>query len=297
MYVIIGANGYLGSYIIKNVLEQTKEKVLATARDLSRVHKMDRVEWMSCDIQDDSSVDSLVRYINNEDNIKIVYLAAFHHPDKVEKNRKLAWQINVTALSKFLERIFEVRGVQSAVYASTDSVYGESIEGYHFKESDNLKPVNFYGHCKCAAEALMINIGFSVVRFPFLISPSIVYKPHFYDEIVKVLKDGNEFEMYEDSYRSSLSFDNAAYLLVKYMESGKVQDIVNICGDDDLSKYDVGRLIAQREGLDVSLIKPIRLSKAQENFTTKRANSTLMDNSRFKKIMNIERIDIFDRNI
>lgn len=291
MYAVIGANGYLGSYCIKAILDLTDEKVVATARDLSRVNKHDRVEWIACDMQSDDSVDSLIVRLKPENNLKIIYLAAYHHPDKVQENQQLAWDINVTCLSKFLNK---ATFAEKIFYASTDSVYGESIDKHHFVETDPLNPVNFYGHNKCAAEALMVHLGRNVVRFPFLISPSIIYKPHFYDVIADNVKAGKPFEMFEDSYRSSLSFKNAGRLLIRLMEKDNVPQIVNVCGDKDYSKYDVGLLIADKENVSRNLIVPVSINQPQENFTTRRAKSTLMDNTLLKKTLGLSCIDIFD---
>jgi dTDP-4-dehydrorhamnose reductase len=294
MYVVVGANGYLGSYIVKNILTKTNEQVIATARTLNHVLENNRVEWQICDVQNDNDVNRLVMKIGNVDeDVKLVYLAAFHHPDKVEQNQFLAWEINVVSLARFINRMAGV--VKCAYYASTDSVYGESIDGYRFKEEDMLRPVNFYGHSKCAAESLMVHRGFNVVRFPFLISPSIIYKPHFYDTIVASLGKGKKFEMYMDSYRSSLSFDNAGWLLVELMERDNVPQILNVCGDRDLSKYEVGLKIAERENLDSNLVIPVSIQGVrQENFRVERATSTLMDNSKIKDILGLEKIDIFE---
>lgn len=291
MYAIIGANGYLGSYCIREILKTTDESIIATARDLSRVDDYERVKWIHYDVQSDESVDSLIDVMKLEKNLKIIYLAAYHHPDLVEQNRQLAWHVNVTCLSKFLNKTAFAKKI---FYASTDSVYGNSFAKYHFIETDPLRPVNFYGHNKCAAEGLMIHMGRNVVRFPFLISPSLIYKKHFYDVIVENIIKGNSFEMFEDSYRSSLSFDNASKLLIRLMEEDTVPQIINVCGDKDLSKYDVGLMIADRIGASRDLIVPISISKPQENFTTKRATSTLMDNSLLKNVLGLTYIDIFD---
>ena len=119
MYAIIGANGYLGSYAIKAILNRTNESVIATARNLEKVNKSERVTWIKCDIQSDDSVKQLLSILEKHDNLKILYLAACHHPDMVEKNKMLAWDINVTSLSKFINKaVFASR----IIYASTDSV-------------------------------------------------------------------------------------------------------------------------------------------------------------------------------
>jgi len=141
-----------------------------------------------------------------------------------------------------------------------------------------------------------VHKGRNVVRFPFLISPSLAGKPHFYDRIVESLKKDEPFEMYEDSYRSSLSFENAARLLVALVEKGNRHPIVNVCGDKDLSKYDVGLMVAEREGLNKDLIIPVKMGEITvEGFVTKRATSTLMDNSLLKEILGLEYVDIFER--
>ena len=289
MYCIIGANGYLGSYVKKAVLELTDEKIICVGSSIDK-YEDNRVKNIKCDISDRKEVDKLIKLLKKEDEVKVVYLAAYHNPDLVEENRDLAWNINITSLAYFINN---VSFAKEFYYVSTDSVYGESIDFYHFKETDKLKPVNFYGHNKVVAEAITMGCNRNVVRFPFLISPSLVSKPHFYDRIVESLKNNEPFEMYEDSYRSSLSFENAAKLLVKLIEIGNKERIVNVCGDKDLSKYDVGLLIAEKEGLNKDLIVPITMDKTVDGFTTKRATSTLMDNSLLKEILNLEYVDIF----
>ena len=292
MYCIVGANGFLGSYIKKIILEDTDENIICADLIISETQENPRVSWRVCDITNRSSVNVLLKELKGYDEIKIIYLAAYHNPDLVEQNRELAWNINVTSMSYFVSHASFAKCIY---YPSTDSVYGESADFYHFKEDDQLNPVNFYGHNKCAAEAVLVHLGRNVVRFSFLISPSLTNKPHFYDRIVETLRDGRPFEMYVDSYRSSLSFENAARIMIALVESDNPNPIVNVCGDRDLSKYDVGLLIADREGLDRNLIIPITMDKAVDGFLTKRATSTLMDNSLLKKTLGLEYVDIFER--
>ena len=67
MYLVIGANGFLGSYIIKNILENTKENILATTRKLEFCDEKDRVEWLKCEITDDNDIINLVRKIDDRE--------------------------------------------------------------------------------------------------------------------------------------------------------------------------------------------------------------------------------------
>ncbi len=290
MYVVVGARGFLGSYIVRSVLKDTTEDVLAIARNVEGMPSDDRVRWASCDVTDGDDVRRLNEgYLRQNEDNKIVYLAAYHHPDEVEKNPRLAWDTNVTSLSRFLNT---AENVVRFFYPSTDSVYGDSVDGHHFLETDALAPVNRYGRQKCAAEAMVTAYGYNVVRFPFLIAPSLAPgKKHFYDVIAATLKAGEPMEMFADSYRSALDFGQAAELTVRLMELPEAAPaIVNVCGDEDLSKYDIGLRIADKLGVSRELVKPISINGGSGIFQAKRAASTLMDNGLLKKTLGLTEV-------
>ena len=291
MYIVIGGRGFLGSYIVRSIVKNTDEKIIATARNIEDMKSSEKIEWVSCDITDDAEFDSLIRLVSGEKNIKVIFLAAYHNPDMVASNPELAWDINVTTLSKCINKL---RFVDRLFYASTDSVYGNSKDGYRFTENDSLNPVNIYGRNKCAAEAIVRFAGFNVVRYPFLIAPSLAHgKKHFYDVMVEKLKNGEKIEMVSDSYRSSLSFETAADLLIELCESNKnIPDVLNICGDDDLSKYDIGLMLADKLGVSHDNVIPIKISQGKDIFKSPRASSTLMDNSLVKEILGKEKIKL-----
>ncbi len=292
MYVIIGANGYLGTYLVKNILESTDEKILAVARE-ARGYSL--TEFCACDVTNEQDVVKLNKeYLTNSANNKIIYLAAYHDPDMVERNPRLAWDTNVTSLARFLNT---VENIECFFYASTDSVYGESTTTYRFRESDELHPVNRYGIHKCIAERMVTGYGYNVVRFPFLISHSLVpNRKHFYDEIVETISKNNPINMLSDSYRSALDFNTASKLLIELIEKRvpEMPQIINVCGDEALSKYDIGLRIADRLKASKDLIRPIsNMGKdAADIFTVKRASSTLMDNAVLKNFLNLQEIRI-----
>lgn len=292
MYLVVGANGFLGSYMLKNILEKTNDFIVAVARNIEKVTENSRIKWISCDIANAVQVDELCKEMEKYVNIKIIFLAAYHNPDMVEKNPQLAWNINVTSLSYFINKL---QNVKCLFYPSTDSVYGNSIDGYHFKEDDVLNPVNTYGRQKCAAESVVMWYGYNVVRYPFLIASSLSpVKEHFYDLIVKTLVSGKAIEMFTDSLRSSMSFDTGAALLIELMENytEDIPKILNVCGDDDLSKYDIGLMMAEKLGVDSKFVVPISTASSEGIFEAKRAQSTLMDNLKLKEVLGLNEIKL-----
>lgn len=290
MYVIIGANGYIGSYFVKNVLEHTADEILAAGRSIDVDAHYDRIKCMQCDVCNDLDLERVSERLSGEREVKAVYLAAYHHPDKVKENPELAWNVNITALSRVLNSLGRVK---CFFYISTEMVYGEGTLKRKFREDDELNPVNLYGRQKKAAEAVVLGYGFNVVRFPFVIGASLLRsKKHFYDVIVDTLRDGRAVEMFEDAYKSALDFDTATELVIRLIEnySEDMPKIINVSGDAALSKYEIGLEIARKNKLNECLVKPVSLYADHEIFSEKRAGCTLLDNSLIKKILNIETI-------
>lgn len=290
MYLIIGASGFLGRYCLKNVLENTNEKIIATYSQKCPEFTNPRVEWVSLDVCDTVALKDLAARVDN--TTKIIYLAAFHHPDKVEEFPELAWNINIVALANAVNLFHKAK---CFYYSSTDTVYGEGSKNRKFVENDALNPVNLYGVHKALAEKICLAKGFNVVRFPFIFGTSLVEnRPHFFDKIKADLEQGKTVEMFSDSYRSTLSFNQCAYYLVSLIEKFGAcpEKIVNIAGDDVMSKYDAALALADKYNLDKNLIKPISVNSINGIFKAKRAASSVLDNGKLKSLLNINEIHL-----
>lgn len=291
MYLVVGASGYLGSYVIKNILMRTTEAVTAMARQPDLWEDEQRVRWIPCDIADFDSVEKTAGQLSGYQDLKIIFLAAYHLPDQVRKNPREAWNINITSLAHFINCGWNAKCL---FYISTEMVYGEGGSCL-FREQDALNPVNLYGKHKAAAESMICGYGYQVLRMPFLIGPSILQKKkHFYDEILEDLKNHKTVKMFEDAYKNALDFDTAAGVIVECCERfvPTMPQIMNVCGDEALSKYEIGKRIARANGCDENLILPMKMQEPNGVFREKRAGSTLMDNTLIKQFLGIEELKI-----
>ena len=292
IYLIVGANGFVGSYMIKNILERTEKKILAVDCNIEGKENAKNIEWMECDITKQEDIEKINKECSKYREVKVLYLAAYHAPDLVKKNPRKAWNINVTALSSFINSI---ENVKCLFYSSTEMVYGAGDLNKKFSESDSLNPVNTYGENKVVAEALIKGYGYNVLRFPFLIGPSLdKNKKHFYDKIVDEITNGNSIEMFSDALKTALDFNTLTKLILKLMENytPEIPKCINISGDDTLSKYDIGLMIAKKYNCDKKLIVPVSMENDSKILVEKRANCTLLDNSLLKKILGLSEIKI-----
>lgn len=288
MIVLVGASGFFGSYILREILNNTNETVIATYSSNSDfVFNSNRVDWVRYNVLDPP--DCLFDRLRAEE-ADVVYLAAYHNPDKVMENEALAWDINVTSLARFVNRC---SGVKSFYYSSTDSVYGEGGEKVPLKEEAALHPVNRYGELKLLAERIVLAKGFNILRFPFMFGPSLVrHKKHFFDKILESLRKGEKVEMFEDSIRSSISFAEAARLSVSLLSKfhGKHHKVLNISSDDAISKYQFALKLAKNFHLDGRLVCPVSQADHPEIFKANRSLITILDNSELKRTLNLSNI-------
>lgn len=292
MYLVVGASGFVGSYAMREILEKTTEKILAIDCDIVGKYNTERIQWLACDITAHDDLLKLKNKISEGEAVKAIYLAAYHHPDLVLANPHLAWDINITALSDFLNT---VENIKCLFYSSTEMVYKPGERGTFFKEDAEKSPINAYGRHKIIAEQLVIGYGYNVVRFPFMIGPSILPgKKHFYDMIVETIQRGKTIEMFEDNYKTALDFKTAVATLVDLVEkySDSMPQILNIAGDEVLSKYDIGLKIADKYGCSRNLIIPISMKEDTKIFTEKRADCTLLDNAAVKNVLGLKELKL-----
>jgi dTDP-4-dehydrorhamnose reductase len=290
-YLIIGGSGYLGTYFIKNILKlYPNRKIIATYNERRPNQENTNLLWLKLDVCNQGDLLNLANEMKDTAaKFNVIYLSSYHHPDKVEQNPELGRQINLVALENIIKTL---PNIASFYYASSDTVYGESINNYHFTESDAHNPVNEYGRQKSGAEKIVRQYGHNVIHYPFLIGPSLSGKPHFFDHIVNDLKAGKKFEAFFDSYRSSIDFNSATILTLQLFERNINAGTVNICSDLALSKYELIKQIAEKLGYNSNLIIPISIKETNGIFLAKRANSAMMNNSKIKELLNLEKINI-----
>lgn len=291
MYIVVGANGFLGSYVVKSLVSNTDEEIIATYHGKKENLYYPRLSWVHLDVTDTESVQKLRNLAKDITKCRIFYFSACHNLDLVKRNPDFAHNINITALKNFLEAF---RDADSFWFSSTDCVYGENTEELPcFKESDPTHPVSEYGRQKLEAENIVRSYGFNVARLPYMIGPSLLEnKKHFYDNIIENALDGQDFTLADGLWRSALDYKTVAEVLVKLSVTKNVPQTLNLCGDDNLSKYDVGVMIAEKHNLPMKHIIKTPEAEIMKLFDERRTSSTAMDNTLLKSVLGVNEIKI-----
>lgn len=289
MYVVIGAGGFLGSQIIKSILENTDKKVLASARSENFFGSgNERVIPCIGDVCDKNYLDRLIGEINNTENADIIYTVACHNIDFVAEFPDIAEKMNIDIPGYFTKKI---KSFNKLFFTSSDTVYGDR-EAHLFSEDDELCPISVYGRQKAEGEKIFNSVGGTALRLPLMFSGSATpAKKHFCDIVCENLKNGKEIQLSTGFLRSALDYKTVADIILKLNELPEIPEKLNIAGDESLSKYDLGLMLAEKLSADKKLVIP---AEYWGEFKTgaQRAECTLLDNSLLKKILNIDSIRI-----
>ncbi len=291
MICIVGADGFFGSYITRLILDKSNSEELVLLNHNSPVFPFSSNKTdVPFELWNKDSIRNATEIISRYNDIKIIFLASVHNPDAVKKDPERAEFINTVCLERFLDSISGLN-VKKLIYASSDTVYGESGDGHIFTEKDTPSPINIYGKQKLLAEEITLRHGFTVARFSYMCAPSLnPVKKHFFDEITATLSEGKEIKMLTDWIRPVLSYSTAAQIIYELLSGDSKERIINICADTAYSKYEIGLKAADFIGADPKLIIPCT-KKDLGIFSERRADTILMDNSLLKSEINCDTIE------
>lgn len=149
--LVAGGAGYIGSHMVKNLVEHGEDVVVAD--NLSTGHRKainPKAKFYEGDIRDRKFLDKI---FDNEDITAVVHFAAFSIvPESMSKPLKY-FDNNTGGMITLLEAMHD-HGIKYIVFSSTAATYGVP-EHMPIKETDPQKPINPYGLSKLMMEKMM----------------------------------------------------------------------------------------------------------------------------------------------
>lgn len=258
---IIGGSGLVGSRIVEILQSKYTVDVLGTSNGV--------------DVTDPASLDIIK---NDTEHEVVILLAAKADVDGCEADKALgeqgdAWKINVGGVQNVVNACLDTN--KKLIYISTDFVFdGSAEQNSSYNETDTPNPVNWYGMTKFRGEEIVKNSG-----LPFIIA-RIAYpyrgyssseqsesrslettgsrlartiKLDFVRAIKKRLENNQTVAAVTDHVFSPTFIDDIAVcidVLIHHNTTG----IFHLTGSQSLTPYEAAIIIAEKFGLDKSLI-------------------------------------------
>ena len=198
-----------------------------------------------------SSVNEIIDVLNKENYKIVIHTVGFTSVEGCEENPDLARHINVFLSKNIAEACYKV-GVQ-LIYISTDHLF-QGITPF-MKETDAVSPLNTYGLTKAEAEVRVVenNPNALIIRTNFYGWGSS-YRKSFSDMVIDDLRDNKKINLFCDVYYTPILISTLISAVHKLLEV-KVNGIVNVVGNERLSKYEFGLKLAECFSLDPNLLQ------------------------------------------
>lgn len=235
---ITGCLGFIGSYITSTCLQlgwyvKGVDKITYAANEemLAKFNKYPNFSFVHCDIND-------LKFLYDCDYI-INTAAETHVGNSIVSSTEFV-KSNIDGVHNILELMRNYRQesnlMPTLIHFSTDEVYGDVVEGTH-TEADILKPSNPYSATKAAADMLILAWG-RTYNLPYIIvRPTNNYGIGQYVEKLipkacKYIMLGRKIPLHNQGtpVRNWLHAQDTTDAIIRIIESGKTNEIYNICG-------------------------------------------------------------------
>lgn len=279
--LITGCNGFLGSNIIKSLSKKDYE-LIGTSREGKK--SFNKIYFEKGDLLDIKFVKELIRFYNPD---VIINTVALTDVDFCEKFPEEAYKLNVLTAENIAKSI--EKEYTKLIHISSDQLFNGNKLVY--SEEDNPAPLNIYGKTKLESEKSCLNYHKNtiIVRTNFFGWSSENHKPTFAEWIFNSLKNGKEIKMFNDVFFSPIE---VSYLIkeIEKLFKSDYRGILNISGNERISKYEIGIKIAEKFGFDRSLIKSVKID--QSNLTAIRPLNMSLSVKKYEELFNSKLLNI-----
>ena len=258
-FVITGGAGFIGSALVRMIINKTEHQVLNIDKltyaghleSLETVNSSERYQFKKVDICDSESIN---RILNEYKPDAIMHLAAESHVDRSIDGSAEFIKTNINGTHTLLEEAKhywqKLEGEQKDTFrflhVSTDEVYGELGETGYFTEETPYDPRSPYSSSKASSDHL-VRAWYHTYGLPTMITNcSNNYGPYQFPEklipvvILKALQ-GKEIPVYGsgENVRDWLYVDNHARALLTVLNKGLPGETYNIGGHNEKKNIDV----------------------------------------------------------
>lgn len=280
--LITGSSGYLGSHLCRFF---ESDDVFAIYKE--NKPSSEKVEPIQMDLLNSEDLNLLFKEIRPD---YVIHLAGIIPSQLSNYDENFIIQMNVELTKQIASLSHSYNSF--LIFTSTDLVYEE---GDNIKETHPLKPLNLYAQTKYQAEESIFRFGkyFLILRTALMYGFSISKHKSFFDFAFMQLLNGVEIKAFYDQFRNPLFVEDAAKFIIELTKRKLPnQDIMNFCGFEKLSRYEMVLETAKVFDLNKDLIK----KESCDNFTQYRMAKNLGLN--FEKMKRMDLIPVsFKENL
>jgi len=250
--LIVGCHGLLGQKLVETFSRQSGYTLKLISIEERSFFKDASLDYTQIDITSRTAVKNIIEQFHPD---VILNAAAYTDVDGCEKERELAWRVNVGGVENL---IAAARGSSTKiVHISSDYIFDGTSGPY--SEEDIPNPLSYYGKTKLASENALRggDVPYTILRTMILYGVARNVRANFVLWVASSLRDGKRITVVDDQIGNPTLADDLAYAMLKVVELDKT-GVYNVSGPDLINRHEFALKIAQVYGGDEKLIFPIK---------------------------------------
>ena len=246
--LVTGASGFLGWNLCRLAAEQWDVTGVYCRHPVAP----DRIRVIRADLTEPRDISRMFDLVRPE---AVIHAAADAFPNDCERHPDASFCINVEAAER-LARYSAERGLPF-VFISSDLVFDGTRAPY--AEQAPLSPVNVYGSQKAEAERRVdaLHPNATICRMPLMFGDPGPCAETFIQPNLRALAEGKPQDLFVDEFRTPVSGDAAAEGILMLLER-EVRGLVHLGGEERISRYDFGLLLADVFGYSPDCLVSVR---------------------------------------
>ncbi|MDC1111533.1 sugar nucleotide-binding protein [Alphaproteobacteria bacterium] len=280
--IILGYTSFVGRALSDYFRSIKDVELLHVGREDSNLHKVIKFEVVNDIKLLDNAVSNLIDSLDLKKNSVVINCISMGDLDKCELNQEDCEMENYHFV-KILYNHLKSTNFKKLINFSSNAVYSGNNPPYN--EQSECAPINFYGKVKLKMDQYLLGQGDArvVVARPITMYGRVPYsdKLNPVSMIISNLRDGRKMRLTNDVIVNLLYVGD----LVKTIE--KILDIdfsglINISGNKEYSRYDLGMEIVELLNIKENLIEPI--TSLEFNDIASRPLNTSFDNALMRSV-------------
>jgi len=271
-FLVTGSAGLVGQNVVRDLVQQNHE-VYSIYHDDKPMNGTP----IRLDLIDMEKIKQIMQKIKPD---VVIHLAAMTNVDHCETEKELAHTINAKSTETLAKEAAKINSF--FVYVSTDYVF-DGKDGMR-NENDTPNPLGYYGKTKLEGEMSLNNLAsnWAIARTstPFGIHSK---KKSFPLWVKENLELNREIKVLTDQYTSPTYVPNLSKMIID-VSTKQINGIIHLAGSTRISRYDFAVMIAEKLGLDKSLL--LKAKTEDMNWRAQRPQDSSLDVARAAEILN-----------
>lgn len=253
-FVLFGYSSFVGQALISFYQKDPSIQLIRVGRGAGHEDVID-FKVASCEKTLENDINQVLEKISPDADTVVFNLISQGSPDYCELNSDSSLQINYNFPVVLYEALVKY-DFGKFVQFSTNGVYAGDNPPY--SETSTCAPINVYGQHKLAVDEYLLQKNDSRI---LVARPTTMYgdmprggRGNPVGMVIQNLLNGKKVKLVDDLVVNLLFVGDLCEFLDRLIKKD-VSGLVNIAGEQSLSRYDIGILVAKYLGLDTNLIK------------------------------------------